>query len=190
MSDRERWQKRHRSAPARAAASHFIAEHVTRRASVGSPGRALDVACGAGRHVALLRSLGFATVAMDHASHACRRVAAEVAGAHAVVADATALPFRPQSFALVVQTLFLERAIFPDLMRLIAPGGLLLIETFLVAQHESTGHPRRDFCLAPGELHALVTGAGIAVRVLAEHEGPVPAGDGVAHLASIAACKV
>lgn len=190
MSDRERWQARHRALPPRSAASPFLVTHVTHRARSGPRGRALDVACGAGRHTALLAGLGYAAVAVDHASAACRRLAGEVPAAAAVVADAAALPFRAASFEVIVQTHFLERTIFPDLVRLLAPGGLLVVETFLVAQHEATGHPRLDFCLAPGELRALVTGAGADVRVLDEREGPVPAGDGVAHLASIAACKV
>jgi len=108
---------------------------------------------------------------------------------HAVAADALALPFRTTSFAVIVQTLFLERAIFPALFSLLAPGGVLVAETFLLAQHEATGHPRREFCLAPGELVRLCTDGG-ATRVLDAHEGPVPTAGGISWLASIAACKV
>lgn len=190
MSDRERWQERHRGLPPRATPSRFVATHVTHQARSGPCGRALDVASGAGRHAALLSSLGYDTVAVDHASEACHRLAAEIPGTDPVVGDAVALPFRPASFGVVVQTLFLERTIFPDLLRLLVPGGLLVVETFLAAQHAATGHPRLDFCLAPGELRALATGTGVDVRVLDEREGPVPAGEGIAHLAAIAVCKV
>lgn len=190
MSDRERWQARHAAHPGRAAPSAFVATHVTRRAQTGACGRALDLAAGAGRHTALLHAAGFETVALDHAIAACRRAVGEVPGASAVVADATRLPFRPGSFDVIVQTLFLERAIFPDLLRLLAPGGLLLVETFLVAQHEATGHPRLDFCLSPGELRSLLTHSGEPVQVLVEREGPVAQGNRIFHLASVAACKV
>jgi len=191
VSDRERWQGRHAARPPRAAPSAFVREHVTQRArSTARSGRALDVACGAGRHAALLAEAGFQTVAVDHAALACRRVADEVPGVRAVVADAGLLPFRARSFDLVVQTLFLDRTLFPKLLRLLAPGGLLLAETFLLAQHEATGHPRREFCLAPGELLTLVTGTDETVRVVAERAGPVATGDATSHLASIAVCKV
>lgn len=190
MSDRERWQARHRGLPPRPAPSAFVAAQAERVARAARGGRALDLACGSGRHAALLREQGFCTVALDHAAAACRRVADEVPGAHAVIAEAAALPFRANSFALVVQTLFLDRTIFPGLVAVLAPRGVLLVETFLVAQHETTGHPRREFCLEPGELRRLCTETGVAVRVLASHEGLVPSGESSSHLASIAVCKV
>jgi SAM-dependent methyltransferase len=190
MSDRTRWQERHRAAPARSAPSAFVAGHVgdfARRAP-GSP--ALDVACGSGRHAALLAEHGFRTVAFDHASLACRRVADEIPRVRVVVADARALPFRDATFALIVQTRFLDRAILPDLFRVLRPGGVVLIETFLVAQHDTTGHPRRDFCLEPGELESLCRAAGRGIGVIECREGRVADGDAAAHLAAIAVCKV
>jgi hypothetical protein len=129
-------------------------------------------------------------VIVDRAAAACRRVTTEFSGIDAAVADATALPFRRASFALVVQTLFLERTIFASLLDLLVPGGELLVETFLVAQFEATGHPRRDYCLAPGELVELCTRAGRDVDVLDSREGIVRSGEGVSHLASIAVRKV
>ena len=61
-------------------------------------GTALDVACGSGRHAALLAELGFRTVAFDHASEACRRVAQENPRVRVVVADASAPPFHDATF--------------------------------------------------------------------------------------------
>jgi len=190
MNDRERWEERHRASPERAAPSPFVARHVAAIASTAPGKLALDVACGSGRHVLLLRQYGFRAVAVDRANAACQRVAVEIAGAQVVAADASALPFRAASFTLIVQTQFLERLRLPDLLRLLVPRGVLLLETFLLAQYEATGHPRREFCLLPGELPQLCTAAGVAVEVLETREGIVPTNTGVAHLASIAVCKV
>jgi SAM-dependent methyltransferase len=190
VSDRDRWQQRHAGRPPRAAPSAFVQAQVTQLERDGRRGRALDLACGAGRHAALLAESGFETIAVDHASQACRRVAGDAPQVRAVVADAGRLPFRAATFDVIVQTLFLDRSLFPALLALLTRGGLLLAETFLLAQHEQTGHPRREFCLAPGELHALVTRTGEAVRVVAEREGPVASGESILHLASIAVCKV
>ncbi len=151
-------------------------------------GRALDVACGSGRHAILLAEHGFRTVAFDHAVAACRRLADDDARVCCVVADAARLPFRDTSFAMIVQTRFLDRAIVPDLLRLLVRGGLLVVETFLVAQHEATGHPRREFCLEPGELEALCRGAD--VEVVEQREGLTREGHDAVHLAAIAVCKV
>jgi hypothetical protein len=58
----------------------------------------------------------------------------------------------------------------------------------LVAQHDATGHPRRDFCLEPGELVQLCTGG--SARLLEAREGPVATASGVVQLASLAVRKV
>lgn len=189
MSDRDVWQARHAARPARGDPSPFVAEHVTHLAAGARGARALDVACGAGRHAALLAAHRFRTVALDAASEACRRVAREIPGVETVVADAAALPFRPSSFSVVVQTLFLDRPVVPRLLELLVPGGVLLVETFLRAQHEETGHPRLEFCLSPGELEHLCTTTSVPVRVLALREGRTSRGGQPVHLASIAVAR-
>jgi SAM-dependent methyltransferase len=189
IADRERWQERHRAPAERAAPSPFVVAHVARCAA-GRPGRrALDLACGAGRHTALLARYGFRTVALDQASQAVVRLPAEIPGVCCVVADARSLPLRATSFTLIVQTLFLERSALAATLELLEPGGVLVVETFLVAQHDATGHPRREFCLHPGELVQLCT-AGGAARVLETREGAVERSGKIVHLASLAACKV
>ncbi|MBY0277157.1 methyltransferase domain-containing protein [Candidatus Binatia bacterium] len=190
MSDRAQWHERHRARPERSAPSPFVARHAARvaRRLPGAP--ALDLACGSGRHSILLAEHGFRTVALDYAASACRRVAEDDGRILAVVADAAALPFRATTFALIVQTRFLDRAIIPELLRLLVRGGELLIETFLVAQYEATGHPRRSFCLEPGELARLCGATAVAVEIVEMHEGLVGHGDDAAHLAAIAVRKV
>lgn len=190
MTDRERWQERHRARPERAGPSPFVARHAARVARFIPGGRALDVACGSGRHAILLAEYGFRTIALDHAVLACRRVADDDRRVRPVAADASCLPLRDASFALVVQTRFLDRAIVPDLLRLLLPGGVLIIETFLLAQHQATGHPRREFCLEPGELATLCRTTAVTVDVIEQHEGRIGDGSGAAHLAAIAVCKV
>lgn len=190
VSDRARWEVRHGERPERDAPSPFVERHVAELARRSRGGRALDVACGSGRHAILLAEHGFRTVAFDLAQSACKRLLHDAPNVRTVVADAGSLPFRATTFALIVQTRFLDRALLPHLIRLLAPGGVLLIETFLVAQHEATGHPRREFCLEPGELEILCRGAGIAIEVVDRREGPERPGTDATHLAAIAVCKV
>jgi hypothetical protein len=55
----------------------------------------------------------------------------------------------------------------PQLLLSLAPGGVLLYETFL-AQQAEVGHPKNpDFLLQPGELRQLVA----PLEVLREFEG-------------------
>lgn len=154
-----------------------------------SPGAAtLDVACGSGRVVAALAARGFAATGFDvlpDALQRARRLAA-AAGAHGsfVVADAQRpLPFRAGSFALVTGFRYLDRALFPILVELLAPGGELWWETFDEAQAQ-WGHPRRPaFLLAAGELVALSRAAGL--EVLATRETRPPGGPALSAIRAV-----
>src|SRR5262249_6192406 len=86
-------------------------------------------------------------------------------------------------YAVIVNTLYLDRRLVGALARALRPGGLLLFETFTVDQL-ATGHPRNpSFVLAPGELPRLVGG----LRVVAYREGPIERDGRLVHLASLAA---
>jgi hypothetical protein len=70
----------------------------------------------------------------------------------------------------VVVTNYLWRALLPTLVASVAPGGVLLYETFAVG-NETVGKPSRpDFLLQPGEL--LQVSAGL--RVVAYEDGFLP----------------
>ena len=58
----------------------------------------------------------------------------------------------PRQFDGVVVTNYLWRALFPTILQSLAPGGVLLYETFATG-NETVGKPSRpDFLLQPGEL--------------------------------------
>jgi SAM-dependent methyltransferase len=132
---------------------------VARFASLIPPGEVLDLACGAGRHVALLLSLGHAVLAVD------RDVAqlgplADAEGVAALAADLEGAPWPlgGRRFSGVVVTNYLHRPLLPAIVAAVAPGGLLIYETFAVG-NERFGRPRNpDFLLRPGELREAVAG--------------------------------
>lgn len=155
MTDRTTWDRRHAENAPLPAVSPFVARHARRHLGTGPGLCALDLACGSGRHAAFLSELGFRAIATDFSSEALRNLGARRTGALRVCAAAEALPFGPESFDLIVQTLFLERELLPHLGYLLRPGGLLIAETFTVAQFEATGHPRRAYCVEPGEFERL-----------------------------------
>jgi len=134
-------------------------------------GRALDVACGGGRHALSAAARGYRVTAVDYARPALvgLRAAAAARGLaiDALVADVETWPIPPARFDLVMVVDFLWRPLLPALRAAVAPGGVLVVETFLAGQ-EKHGHPRNpDFLLQPGELAALCAGW----KVLASHEG-------------------
>jgi hypothetical protein len=74
---------------------------------------------------------------------------------------------QPQQFAGVVVTNYLWRALLPTIIASVAPGGVLIYETF-AAGNETVGKPSRpDFLLQPGELLAACAG----LRVVAYEDG-------------------
>ncbi|HRQ82283.1 MAG TPA: SAM-dependent methyltransferase, partial [Azospirillaceae bacterium] len=73
-------------------------------------------------------------------------------------------PLPPERrFSAVIVTNYLHRPLFPILTQALAPGGLLLYETFAVG-NERFGRPRNpEFLLRPGELLEVAASAGLTV---------------------------
>lgn len=163
--------------------SPFVLEHL----SLAPPGPALDVACGSGRHALAIARTGRTVDAIDRDPERCAQLAAEARRDNlrirVVCADLEQMPLPVGRYAIVVDTLYLDRAFVPALVAALRPGGLLLFETFAFEQL-ATGHPRNPaFVLQPNELLRLASG----LRVLAYHEGPVARHGRQVHLASLAA---
>ncbi|MEX8492749.1 class I SAM-dependent methyltransferase [Sphaerotilus sp.] len=130
--------------------------------------RVLDLACGRGRHVRWLAARGARVTAVD------RDVAALAplhdCAAEVVLADIEhgLWPLPGRSFDAVVVTNYLWRPLLPVIVASVAPGGVLLYETFAHG-NASVGKPSRpDFLLQPGELLAAVCPA---LRVIAYEDG-------------------
>ena len=123
------------------------------------PGRVLDVACGSGRHARWLAARGREVDAVDRDAAALAALA-QVPGIDALCADIESgpWPYPSASYAAVIVANYLHRPLFPALLDALAPGGVLLYETF-AAGNERYGRPSNpDFLLKPGELLDIVRG--------------------------------
>lgn len=127
----------------------------------------LDVACGAGRHLRFLHALGHDVVGVDRNADAL--AACEGLG-ELVLADIESGPWpfgSGRRFGAVVVTHYLWRPLLPAIVASVAPGGVLIYETFAQG-NETVGRPARpEFLLAPGELLAACAG----LRVVAYEDG-------------------
>lgn len=126
----------------------------------------LDVACGTGRHLRWFAARGHPVTGVDRAPQA---VQAAAACGEALCADIENAPWPlpGRQFGAVVVTNYLWRALLPTLLASVAPGGVLLYETF-ASGNETVGKPSRpDFLLQPGELLRVCAG----LRVVAYEEG-------------------
>lgn len=115
------------------------------------PGTVLDLACGRGRHLHWLASQGLSVLGVDRDADA---LAAAANWGPTLQADLEQgpWPLDGRTFAGVVVTHYLWRPTWDALLACVAPGGVLIYETFSRA-HARIGKPSRDdFLLQPGEL--------------------------------------
>jgi SAM-dependent methyltransferase len=144
---------------------------VTRWAHLIAPGGAvLDVAAGSGRHARWLAARGHRVLAVDRDAEALASLAPGDS-IDTLVADletGAPWPLPGQTFAAVVVTNYLHRPLLGHLSEALAPGGVLIYETF-AAGNGSVGKPSNPaFLLAPGELLEAVRGR---LRVIAYEDG-------------------
>lgn len=140
---------------------------VRRFSALVAPGApVLDVACGSGRHMRWFAQLGHPVTGVDRDAHA---LAAARAWGEVIEADIESgpWPLPGRRFGAVVVTHYLWRPLLPTLVGSVAPGGVLLYETFATG-NETVGKPSRpDFLLQPGELLRAAAG----LRIVAYEDG-------------------
>jgi len=132
-------------------------------------GSVLDVACGCGRHARWFAGRGHPVVALDRSAEAVAALGLGSERCEALVADIETgpWPLAGRQFAAVVVTNYLWRPLLPTLLASLAPGGVLIYETF-AAGNETVGKPSRpDFLLQPGELLQLCQ----SLRTVAYEDG-------------------
>ena len=114
----------------------------------------LDVACGHGRHAKWFYQLNHPVALVDRSRDAIESIAIPDQTCEKVVADIEngPWPFTDRQFDAVVVTNYLWRPIMPTLLASLAPGGVLIYETFTQG-NETVGKPSSpDFLLRHGEL--------------------------------------
>ncbi len=148
-------------------ASPWVEHHL---AQLPALSRVLDLACGSGRHARLLAKQNHPVFAVDRNKEALSQLAG-VSGIETACLELEGgdWPLAGQHFAGIVVSNYLWRPRFTDLLALLAPGGVLIYETFMLG-NEAYGKPSNpDFLLQPGELRTLTAAAGL--REIAFVEG-------------------
>ena len=150
-------------------------------------GKALDVACGSGRHALLLSAAGLSVRAVDRDADAIGelkaaarrlgfRVETEIKDLETGSAD-----LGDEVYDMVLVVSYLHRPLFPVLTRAIRKGGWLLYETYTTAQPSSQsvaavqtarGKPTSaEHLLESGELAGLVAPLEVVRQREGEFEG-------------------
>ena len=165
-NERDRWNLKYRESPGSwrepdpfmaLAFSEFI------RPIFRAAGHALDLAGGAGRHAIWLARQGWEVTLIDIAKagieQAQRNAGSVASHVHCVEDDLTCFEAPQRQFDLVMAFFYLERRIFPEIVKAIRPGGLLIYKTLTRAQLELPGGPKDPaHLLGEGELLRLAEG--------------------------------
>lgn len=138
-------------------------------------GRSLDLASGSGRESVFLALGGWEAHAWDHDAGALER-AGELAARHGtslrtrvIELERGDLPDPGAGYDVVMVFRYLHRPIWPWIESAVAPGGVLVYETFLEAQ-AAHGRPKQArYLLKPGELRNAFPG--LTVERYEECEG-------------------
>jgi tellurite methyltransferase len=178
-TERDKWDTRYRDGAYenRTHPTALLAEWLPRLPR----GRALDVACGAGRNALYLAANGYAVTALDISRVALDR--AETAAAERgltvewLCADLDEDPERALPaghFDMIVWVRYVHRTLMPHLVTRLAPDGVIVCE-----QHFATGAPvagprSAEYRLPPGELRRSAQG----LHVVHAFEGPAVDPDG------------
>jgi len=171
---RERWNEKYRTSPEKwIEPDAFLPWAFDKFIQPAFPngGRALDFAGGAGRHAVWLAQRGWDVTLIDF-SEAGVELARQKAGSlaphiHFVVDDLTRFRASQTRFELVMGFYYLDRAIFPEIVRSLRPDALLVYKTHTVEQLRLAAGPKdAAYLLEPGELLCLAGG----LRVLWERE--------------------
>lgn len=155
----QEWNERYRT---REEIDHEPAPLLVQASCDLSPGRALDLACGAGRNAIWLAQRGWSVTAIDGASEAIRTVRELEPRIDARVLDLEnelPLPFADESFDLVAILFYLHRPLFAEAKRIVRAGGVV------VAAARMSG----TYAIARGEMRATFED----FEVIHEREGEI-----------------
>ena len=130
-----------------------------------TPGRALDLACGTGANAIWLAERGWHVTAVDWSAEALAQLKAAAPQVETRRANLEAHQFKigEQQWDLIVVSHYLQRDLFPDILRGLKPDGraILIVHLF------EPGHEESRFSVHPGELRKLFAGN----RILVYEEG-------------------
>ncbi len=135
----------------------------------------LDLAAGSGRHSRFLGAENYPVLAVARDAEALSTLQG-VPGVTTLCCDleSTDWPLAGRQFSGVLVCNYLWRPRLDAVWALLAPGGVVIYETFM-AGNAVYGSPRNpDFLLQPGELRESAERAGLEVLAAFEGYAPLP----------------
>lgn len=128
------------------------------------PERALDLACGRGRHALWLAAGGWNVTAVD-SSRVAIEMLKEAAGELGVAIDARLsdlekheFEIAPSTYNLICDCFYLQRDLFPEIRAGVCPGGVTIVIIPMFDDSPAVKSMNPEYLLRPGELIEFFTG--------------------------------
>ncbi|PIU49543.1 MAG: tellurium resistance protein TehB [Desulfobacterales bacterium CG07_land_8_20_14_0_80_52_14] len=148
-ADRVRWNQKYQDE------SHPLepSNVVKRFFRMAKKGRALDLACRNGRNALFLVGKGFTVDAVDISDIGLHSIPRRSEGLNLICADLDDYDIPQEKFDLIINIRHLNRRLFPYILEGLAPGGILIFETYLEEKgKKSKKISCRDHLLRSNEL--------------------------------------
>jgi len=117
-----------------------------------SKGLALDIATGLGGNAQFLMAAGLRVIAVDISEVGIRASKARCPDILGVVADLTRFNLPESTFDVILNFFYLQRDLWPEIVRSLRPGGLLFFETMTERMLADNPDINQNHLLASGEL--------------------------------------
>jgi len=98
---------------------------------IAQKGQALDIAAGSGRNTSFLAEVGYRVDAIDISSVGLHKIAEKNQRINRIHADLEFYELQPNQYDLVININFLQRRLFPQIIRSLKTGGILIFQTFM-----------------------------------------------------------
>jgi SAM-dependent methyltransferase len=154
--DREKWDRKYLENPellAKRAPSKMVAKY----AKLAPFKEALDIACGGGRHLLYLASLGFRVDGIDISKVAIKKLAKIVdkSKIELIEADLDSYKFEKNRYAFVVMSNYLDRDVIKRAKESLVVDGIFVVETYIEDAINQKPNLNPNFLLKKGELEKI-----------------------------------
>jgi 2-polyprenyl-3-methyl-5-hydroxy-6-metoxy-1,4-benzoquinol methylase len=180
--DRIKWNKKHAAKAPGQMIPAVVRDYIDRAPS----GRALDIACGTGAVSLFMAGKGFRVDAVDISDVALGHLARQHPGIQTICADLDTFDLPENRYHLITNIRFLNRRLFPQIIKALVPGGLLIFETFMHSPDKALDRGfKREYLLENNELRKTFA----ALDILHYAERDSGCDDTPARLASLVGVK-
>jgi len=119
-------------------------------------GKTLDIAMGEGRNGVFLATKGFHVTGIDISETGLKK-AETLAKEQGVsietqVVDLETYQLSPETYDVIICTYYLQRDLFPQMIKALKPGGIVVVETYTLGHLKYRSRFPRQYLLEPNEL--------------------------------------